>query len=438
LSDVVIRAEGLGKKYAIGRRGPPERYVALRDVIARAAIGFARSARDMLLGRLLIEGDEVEDFWALKDVGFQVKRGETLGVIGRNGAGKSTLLKVLSRITEPSAGRVEIKGRVASLLDVGAGFHPELTGAENIYLNGAILGMGRLEIRRKFDEIVAFANVEKFLDTPVKRYSSGMYMRLAFAVAAHLEPEILVVDEVLAVGDTEFQQKCLGKIGQVARGGRTVLFVSHNLGAVQALCQSAILLDAGRLERSGQAAETVGYYASRLAKSRPEGLTVLKHDHGRLEVSVRANEGRPIQSSGRAAFAVEVVSSVSDCLYEACLLLHSLSGTRLGIVDLRVLGAVPVNAGPCERVTLCFAVETLPLVEGVYEIGLFLRTRHWTGDAFPLAQLTISPGPQALGFAPYPPTSRGFLEFGVSGDDRRANGRERTPRREMSVAEGEA
>src|SRR5262249_43592020 len=201
----------------------------------------------MLRGRQLVAGDEVEEFWALKDVSFEVKRGEVVGIIGRNGAGKSTLLKVLSRVTEPSTGRVTIKGRVASLLEVGTGFHQELTGRENIYLNGAILGMTRAEIRRKFDEIVAFAEVEKFLDTPVKRYSSGMYVRLAFAVAAHLDPEILIVDEVLAVGDAEFQRKCLGKMGEVARGGRTVLFVSHNLPAVTNLCNDLITLAHGNI-----------------------------------------------------------------------------------------------------------------------------------------------------------------------------------------------
>jgi lipopolysaccharide transport system ATP-binding protein len=251
LSDVVIRAEGLGKKYLIGHEGKRESYVALRDVVARNLKGFVRSAGDVLSGRQLIVGDEVEEFWALKDVGFEVKRGEVLGIIGRNGAGKSTLLKILSRITEPSAGRVEIKGRVASLLEVGTGFHPELTGRENVYLNGAILGMSRAEIKRKFDEIVAFAEVEKFLDTPVKRYSSGMYVRLAFAVAAHLEPEILVVDEVLAVGDAEFQKKCLGKMGEAASGGRTVLLVSHNMVAVRSLCRRCLVLKQGRLLHDG-------------------------------------------------------------------------------------------------------------------------------------------------------------------------------------------
>jgi ABC-type polysaccharide/polyol phosphate transport system ATPase subunit len=220
MSDVVIRAEGLGKKYVIGHE-TGERYTALRDVLAQQARRLVRSARDMAAGRALIAGDEREEFWALRDVNFEIRRGEVVGIIGRNGAGKSTLLKVLSRITEPTEGRVTIDGRVASLLEVGTGFHPELTGRENIYLNGAILGMTRAEIRRKFDEIVDFAGVEKFLDTPVKRYSSGMYVRLAFSVAAHLEPEILVVDEVLAVGDAEFQKKCLGKMQDVAgQGGR--------------------------------------------------------------------------------------------------------------------------------------------------------------------------------------------------------------------------
>src|SRR5438477_3525773 len=227
-SDVVIRAEGLGKKYVIGHTAERERYVALRDVLVRGAHNLWRKTADMARGRAIVAGDAVEEFWALRDISFEVKRGEVLGIVGRNGAGKSTLLKILSRITEPSEGRVTIRGRVASLLEVGTGFHPELTGRENIYLNGAILGMTRAQIHRKFDEIVAFAEVERFLDTPVKRYSSGMYVRLAFAVAAHLEPEVLVVDEVLAVGDAEFQKRCLGKMSEIASGGRTVLFVSHN------------------------------------------------------------------------------------------------------------------------------------------------------------------------------------------------------------------
>jgi lipopolysaccharide transport system ATP-binding protein len=260
-AEIIIRAEGLGKRYELGHAAERERYVALRDVLARGARGVLRRTADMLRGRAVIPGDTIEEFWALRDVSFEVRRGEVLGIIGRNGAGKSTLLKILSRITEPTEGRVTIKGRVASLLEVGTGFHPELTGRENIFLNGAILGMGRAEIRRKFDEIVAFAEVERFLDTPVKRYSSGMYVRLAFAVAAHLEPEILIVDEVLAVGDAEFQNKCLGKMDQVTRqDGRTVLFVSHNMGTLTSVCASAILLEAGRVREIGTSGKVVESY----------------------------------------------------------------------------------------------------------------------------------------------------------------------------------
>ncbi len=245
MSRTVIAVENLGKKYSIRHQQTRQPYLALRDVIAdkaKSLVAARKSANS---------ASSVEDFWALKDVSFQVKEGEVVGVIGRNGAGKSTLLKILSRITEPTTGRIGIRGRVASLLEVGTGFHAELTGRENIYLNGAILGMTREEIKRKFDEIVAFAEIEKFLDTPVKRYSSGMYVRLAFAVAAHLDPEILIVDEVLAVGDAEFQKKSLGKMGEVAKGGRTVLFVSHNLAAIRALCRTGLLLEAGKVKSHG-------------------------------------------------------------------------------------------------------------------------------------------------------------------------------------------
>jgi lipopolysaccharide transport system ATP-binding protein len=250
----LISVEGLGKRYRIQHRGG-SRYTALRDVIAEAlSAPFTR--------RTETPASE-EDFWALRDVSFEVQQGDVLGIIGRNGAGKSTLLKILSRITEPTEGRVTLRGRAASLLEVGTGFHPELTGRDNIFLNGAILGMSRAEIARKFDEIVAFAGTERFLDTPVKRYSSGMYVRLAFAVAAHLEPEILIIDEVLAVGDAEFQQKCLGKIGEVARSGRTVLFVSHQLAMVDNLCRTGLLLDSGRVRLFGSAREVIAAYAQK-------------------------------------------------------------------------------------------------------------------------------------------------------------------------------
>ncbi len=270
----IISVENLSKRYLVGHRGQrggSHSYTALRDVIGQELRNAARKAMDVVRGRQVVQGDTIEEFWALKDVNFEVREGEVLGIIGRNGAGKSTLLKILSRITEPTGGRVTLRGRVASLLEVGTGFHPELTGRENIYLNGAILGMTRAEIRRKFDAIVAFAEVERFLDTPVKRYSSGMYVRLAFAVAAHLEPEILIVDEVLAVGDAEFQKKCLGKMDEVSRHeGRTVIFVSHNMGVVASLCRTAIWLEKGAVREIGPARPITGEYLTRGASGREQ------------------------------------------------------------------------------------------------------------------------------------------------------------------------
>ena len=262
MSDVIISVENLGKKYAILHQKERPRYKTLRETLIKSATGLFRHGDDSQRARAR------EEFWALKNVSFDVERGKVLGIIGRNGAGKSTVLKVLSRITQPSEGRVTLRGRVASLLEVGTGFHPELTGRENIFLNGSILGMTHAEIRSKFDEIVAFAGVEKFLDTPVKRYSSGMYVRLAFAVAAHLEPEILVVDEVLAVGDAEFQKKCMSKMQDVASAtGRTVLFVSHNMIAVQSLCEQAVLLERGRMKSAGPAASVIASYLSESMES---------------------------------------------------------------------------------------------------------------------------------------------------------------------------
>jgi len=253
MSELAVRVEGLGKEYRLG--GPRERYTTLRDQLNKLASAPLKA----LLGRRE-RSEQNPPFWALKDVSFEVRPGEVVGIIGRNGAGKSTLLKILSRITEPTEGEVDVHGRVGSLLEVGTGFHPELTGRENVYLNGAILGMRRAEIARKFDEIVAFAEVEKFIDTPVKHYSSGMYMRLAFAVAAHLEPEILIVDEVLAVGDAQFQKRCLGKMGDVAKGWRTVVFVSHQLGMIETLCKNAICLVQGRVHQFGPVGDIVRDY----------------------------------------------------------------------------------------------------------------------------------------------------------------------------------
>jgi lipopolysaccharide transport system ATP-binding protein len=258
MTDLAIKVENLSKLYRIGQREP---YRTLRDTLTNAFVapfrGF-RNLRSSILDRP--SAAESSSIWALKDISFEVKQGEVIGIIGRNGAGKSTLLKILSRITEPTEGYADIYGRVGSLLEVGTGFHPELTGRENIFLNGAILGMKKQEIDRKFDEIVAFAEVERFIDTPVKHYSSGMYLRLAFAVAAHLEPEILLVDEVLAVGDAAFQKKCLGMMEDVARRGRTVLFVSHNMQAIQQLCRTAMQLNGGKIVGLGDSASVVARY----------------------------------------------------------------------------------------------------------------------------------------------------------------------------------
>lgn len=260
MSESVIKAEGLGKRYIIGHKGKAG-YKTFREQMLQHVHNFYSRTKKMMRGREVLEGDDIEEFWALKDLNFEVKRGDRVGIIGKNGAGKSTLLKILSRITEPTTGKVFIKGRVASLLEVGTGFHHELTGRENIFLNGAIMGMNRAEIKRKFDEIVDFSGVEKFLDTPVKRYSSGMYVRLAFSVAAHLEPEILVVDEVLAVGDAEFQKKCLGKMQDVSSSeGRTVLFVSHNLMALSSLCNKGIYLKNGQVRIQGEIEEALSQY----------------------------------------------------------------------------------------------------------------------------------------------------------------------------------
>ena len=291
----IISIENLSKKYIIGHQRQ-ERYTALRDVLAN---GVKRTVGKILHPRQAKRDDpEHEEFWALNGINLDIRQGDRVGIIGRNGAGKSTLLKILSRITEPTSGRIKIKGRVASLLEVGTGFHPELTGRENIFLNGAILGMSKVEIKKKFDEIVAFAEVEKFLDTPVKRYSSGMYVRLAFAVAAHLEPEILIVDEVLAVGDAQFQKKCLGKMEEAGKDGRTILFVSHNMGVISQLCSTCVWLDKGEIREIGQTSTVVNAYmhngASELSGERvflddPKKIVQLK------KISLMDQEGNMTQ-----------------------------------------------------------------------------------------------------------------------------------------------
>ena len=296
MSDIAIRVEGLGKLYRIGAQQAS--YKTIREQLVEAMQAPFRKAAKLLRGQASGAAGLDATIWALKDVSFEVKRGEVMGIIGRNGAGKTTLLRVLSRITEPTEGWADINGRVGSLLEVGTGFHPELTGRENIYLNGSILGMRKAEIERKFDEIVDFSEIEKFIDTPVKHYSSGMYVRLAFAVAAHLEPEILLVDEVLSVGDAEFQKKCLGKVGDVAKEGRTVLFVSHNMQAITTLCPSTMLLEDGKIVAQGSTSQVVTQYLSSGSNESPEALWSFDEAPGSAiaklrSVSVLNEENKP-------------------------------------------------------------------------------------------------------------------------------------------------
>lgn len=365
MADTVIRVEGLGKSYRL-RHNAEESYVALRDVLA----GTARSLGRRLVGRQPPQRPKSEEFWALRDVSFDLQRGDVLGVIGRNGAGKSTLLKILSRITEPTEGRVQIVGRVASLLEVGTGFHPELTGRENIYLNGAILGMSRREIRGKFDEIVAFADIERFLDTPVKRYSSGMYVRLAFAVAAHLEPEILLVDEVLAVGDAEFQKKCLGKMHSVAtREKRSVLFVSHNMAAVTALTTRSILLANGKVEMLGPTPEVVASYIDGLRGQAPSVITYgSRGKHTRIcSVELLDHAGKQLQqyaSGTPLTVMIDVETDGTPNVSVEILLLDPNQG-RLGLFSLwQFFGeSMPARAG---RYSVRIRLDALWLAAGTY------------------------------------------------------------------------
>ena len=377
MSDPIITVDGLGKAYRLGLK--EEKYPTFRDALVGAAAAPLRRFRRLSDRR---SSDE-ELFWALKDVSFEVNRGEVVGIIGRNGAGKSTLLKILSRIVEPTAGRAILRGRVASLLEVGTGFHPELTGRENIYLNGSILGMKKREIDRKFDEIVAFAEVEKFLDTPVKRYSSGMYVRLAFAVAAHLEPEILIVDEVLAVGDAEFQKKCLGKMQEVARGGgRTVLFVSHQLGAVRELCTSIVLLTQGRSQLFDDVDEGLNLYISHASESMQQhSLPVSGRNHQLLQVNFTSGtDERGIRSLGPLQCDVQF-RTLKRCETAAYLKVEDAFGATIFGLDSRDFDATSVlsigEIGSCR-----FEVGSLPLMPGLYKATIMLRNdfdfSHWT------------------------------------------------------------
>jgi ABC-type polysaccharide/polyol phosphate transport system ATPase subunit len=339
MSEIVISVENLSKSYLIGHQGPRERYRSLRDTLCLQAKNIGRRTIDTFRGRQMLQGDSVEEFWALTDVSFEIKQGEVLGVIGRNGAGKSTLLKVLSRITEPTRGRICVNGRVASLLEVGTGFHPELSGRDNIFLNGAILGMKKREIKTKFDEIVDFAGVEKFLDTPVKRYSSGMYVRLAFAVAAHLEPEILVVDEVLAVGDAEFQKKCLGKMQEVTRSeGRTIIFVSHDLNAISRLCTRCLYLKNGHNSYLGETPEAIESYRN-LGENHELTWTRIKDGSSKcLRFSSISMSHQELEESIKAKFLIEL-ESISE--HPACFVAIDINDPTGGVI----MQVIPTHTG---------------------------------------------------------------------------------------------
>jgi lipopolysaccharide transport system ATP-binding protein len=369
MSDTAITIENLGKRYTLGRQRAKDDGLrhAIEDAM-RAPLTWLRSRRREKLKEV--------DFWALKDVSFQVKPGEVVGIIGRNGAGKSTLLKILSRITVPTEGRIRIEGRIASLLEVGTGFHQELTGRENIFLNGAILGMTRAEIVRKFDEIVEFSEIEEFLDTPVKRYSSGMYVRLAFAVAAHLEPEILIVDEVLAVGDAAFQKKCLGKMGTFAQSGKTVLFVSHNMEAVRSLCQRGIWLKDGRLHQDGKADEIIETYFNSVSTElsfscvNPDyGLVikkvVLKNDRGEESSQFRPGEDLIVEINYEAETRLEQpyvvlgVQSINGSCFTANMLLD---------------GRRPEALTGTGKLSCRF--KSLPLFPQSYSVKMSIRTKN--------------------------------------------------------------
>jgi lipopolysaccharide transport system ATP-binding protein len=373
LSDPIITVENLSKCYVLGHQ--TAKGDGLRDVLEN----LFQAPRNWLKERREHRVAAVEKFWALKDVSFDIPRGAVVGVIGRNGAGKSTLLKIMSRITEPTSGRISLDGRVASLLEVGTGFHQELTGRENIFLNGAILGMSRVEITRKFDEIVAFSEVEKFLDTPVKRYSSGMYVRLAFAVAAHLEPEILIVDEVLAVGDIEFQKKCLGKMEDVSKGGRTVVFVSHNMDAILRLCPRSILLNRGTVQLYAESRQAVAAYsAHRVEQESVIDLTrVARSAHPRhkaryTSIRMAGAVNWSIAYGEPVGFEVELIT---DC---------ALAGLELGISIFTATGseitsnlsshALTLNTTQASRHTFKVQYQSLRLMQGSYYVQLGLRS----------------------------------------------------------------
>jgi lipopolysaccharide transport system ATP-binding protein len=412
MSSPAIRVRGLGKRYRLGQRRQISGLLGeqIAHVVKRPFVQLGSRLRHANGD----DGQRAQVFWALRDVSFEVQAGEALGIIGRNGAGKSTLLKILSRITKPTTGRVELYGRVGSLLEVGTGFHQELTGRENIFLNGAILGMHRAEIARKFDEIVAFAEVPDYIDTQVKHYSTGMYMRLAFAVAAHLEPEILVVDEVLAVGDAAFQKKCLGKMSDVAKEGRTVLFVSHDLTAIQALCTRALRLSGGQLVGAGPVAEQVGEY---LAQNRGNAQNELDHP---VELTPRTQlvrlgfSSNPVKSGRPTELYVELQSARAMRIDEFAVLIFDSLNRRVGLIDLRRAGEQLKTNGQ-DNLKLRVALDALPLVEGEYRVGIWIRSDDVSRAKHDLVMLNVVTDVAQGDFVPYHAMARGVvaLEYTV-------------------------
>ncbi|MFQ4138584.1 ABC transporter ATP-binding protein [Nodosilinea sp. PGN35] len=368
MSYPVIQVENLSKRYVLGH-SQGEKYQSLRDTLSRGG----RHLRQRLSPRRRRASEPEEAFWALQDVSFEINQGDRVGIVGRNGAGKSTLLKILSRITEPTAGRIRMRGRVASLLEVGTGFHPELTGRENIFLNGAILGMGKAEICRKFDEIVAFAEVERFLDTPVKRYSSGMYVRLAFAVAAHLEPEILIVDEVLAVGDAQFQNKCLGKMQDVAHSGRTVLFVSHNMAAVRQLCTSALYMQQGELLLAGSAEQVVSRYLNAAPAESSRLGQVSRYGISLVDMALQDADGARTQAPVfDRDYRLRLVFRAQQPMTDAAVVvrLYDALGTLISSICSPEEGIDPFPIQSMVEVT--FNLDRLQLLPGQYRASVFM------------------------------------------------------------------
>ena len=377
MSDTIIRVENLGKKYIIGHQA--QTHSSFREMLTHQVSSLGRK---FLPGKKTSASNPTrEEFWALRDLSFEIKQGDVVGVIGRNGAGKSTLLKILSRITEPTTGRIELNGRVASLLEVGTGFHAELTGRENIYLNGAILGMSRTEIKRKFDEIVDFAGIEKFLDTPVKRYSSGMYVRLAFAVAAHLEPEVLVVDEVLAVGDAEFQKKCLGKMHDVStQEGRTVLFVSHQMAAISNLCPKCVVLNKGQMEFYGNTQDAIHYYLmqSKETNQKSNDLQVFRPSWAQPRIisarilDEQGDEQNKFPLGSNITFELTFQTPLDQPLKAPVMgvVINSATFGIVSVVNTRMSGYW-IYDGPYYSGTMRCTVKRLPLIQGDYNVSVW-------------------------------------------------------------------